>query len=370
MSTGFRCTDVSPERTVAGKIETSMHAPLPFDNCPALDGYNSQTNSLAKIFTFNGMPLEEEILLGLGAGLGFTYRHPKNGCSAIIGRGNIRSFFEDTGERTGVAIVRKSTSSSKKAEQRMIERLRSREPVMIFADPALLPWRRRTTSRHSDGHTIIVCGYDGDTTVLASDIDDDAPGLGKGFYHTISLDDISRARASENRPHPPGNSWLEFDFNHPHVPEALDFTGSIRRNATTMLHPPASNSGIRGIRRMSHELRGWTRLFDEESIRPALVNLAYSIEVDGTGGGLFRKMYSRFLTVASRMVFRRILEKAAAMFDDSGHHFSRIAALLLDMESTRETGEIIDETSLILQEIADIEENAFIQLMEKLPAEE
>ena len=42
---------------------------VPFENCPALDGYHCQTNSLAKIFHYYGHPLSEDMLLGLGAGI-------------------------------------------------------------------------------------------------------------------------------------------------------------------------------------------------------------------------------------------------------------------------------------------------------------
>jgi len=42
---------------------------IPFDNCPALDGYHCQTNSLAKIFYYHKHPLSEDMLLGLGAGM-------------------------------------------------------------------------------------------------------------------------------------------------------------------------------------------------------------------------------------------------------------------------------------------------------------
>jgi hypothetical protein len=70
-----------------------------FDNCPALDGYHCQTNSLAKIFHFNKHPLSEDMLLGLGAGMGFIYwkmKVPKFGDYIFIGgRGNTKNFFKD-----------------------------------------------------------------------------------------------------------------------------------------------------------------------------------------------------------------------------------------------------------------------------------
>jgi hypothetical protein len=63
----------------------------PFENCPHLDGFNCQTNSLAKIFYHYGHPLSEDVLLGLGAGMGFIYWRMKlqAGNHVFIGgRGN------------------------------------------------------------------------------------------------------------------------------------------------------------------------------------------------------------------------------------------------------------------------------------------
>ncbi len=54
----------------AAKIQPDLE---PFPNCPALDGCHCVTNSLAKIFHHAGHPLSEEMLLGLGAGMGFIY---------------------------------------------------------------------------------------------------------------------------------------------------------------------------------------------------------------------------------------------------------------------------------------------------------
>ena len=70
----------------------------PFKNCPAMDGYHCQTSSLAKIFHFNNCPMSEELLLGLGAGMGFIYWQMKYGSSDYVfigGRGNNKNFFDD-----------------------------------------------------------------------------------------------------------------------------------------------------------------------------------------------------------------------------------------------------------------------------------
>ena len=92
----------------------------PFPNCPALDGYHYQSNSLAKIYHFNNCPLSEDMILGLGAGMGFMYWQMKMGSNDYVfigGRGNTKNFFEDLGKRTGVKIDQILTTSQKKAEE-------------------------------------------------------------------------------------------------------------------------------------------------------------------------------------------------------------------------------------------------------------
>lgn len=103
-----------------------------FENCPALDGYHCQTNSLAKIF-HNNHPLTEDMLWGLGAGVEFIYWKMKLGSDDYVfigGRGNNKEFFNDIGKRTGVAIKTISTSSIKKAEESLLEMLRRKRQLI------------------------------------------------------------------------------------------------------------------------------------------------------------------------------------------------------------------------------------------------
>jgi hypothetical protein len=198
---------------------------IPFDNCPALDGYHCQTNSLAKIFYYHKHPLSEDMLLGLGAGKGFIYWRMKMGSSYYVfigGRGNTKEFFSDIGKRAGVKIEAKSTSSVKKAETLLLEKLSKKEPVMIYGDMGFLPWFDLPKDYHFGGHTFIICGFDGEDTCLASDIDPKASGLKKGFYHPISLEQLRKARSSHYKPFPPKNTWLELDFKNFHSPRTED----------------------------------------------------------------------------------------------------------------------------------------------------
>ena len=111
----------------------------PFDNFRALDGYHCQTNSFAKIYDFHNSSLSEDMLFGIGSGMGFMYWHQKGTLPFLGGRDNNNNFHVDIGKRTGVYIEKKSTSSAARAEKTLIETLNKKQPVMMFVDMGLLP---------------------------------------------------------------------------------------------------------------------------------------------------------------------------------------------------------------------------------------
>ncbi|UCE43637.1 MAG: BtrH N-terminal domain-containing protein, partial [Candidatus Bathyarchaeota archaeon] len=301
-----------------------MNGVKPFDDCPALDGYHCQTNSLAKIFHYHNHPLSEDMLLGLGAGMGFIYWHQKGIPPFIGGRGNTKNFFQDLGKRTSVKIEVKSTSSERKAEGVLLEELSRNEPVMVYGDMGLLPWFDLPEGYHFGGHTFVICGYNGKDTALASDMDQYASGLKKGFYHPITLEQLRKARNSEHKPFPPKNAYLKFDFTAYHPPRKEDIYSSINQTVHSMLNPPISNFGTKGIRRSAKELAKWPSIFNEIELRMNLYTIFIFTEIGGTGGGCFRYMYSRFLKEAAAITSNKALEDASSMIFESGKLFSKL----------------------------------------------
>jgi len=342
----------------------------PFNNCPALDGYHCQTNSLAKIFHYNSCPLSEGMLLGLGAGMGFMYWHQKGIPPFIGGRGNVKNFFQDLGKRTSVEINVKSTSSEKKAQEALLEKLLQEEPVMVYADMGFLPWFDLPEEYHFGGHTFVICGYDGKNTVLASDMDQKASGLKKGFYYPITLEQLRKARNSPYKPFPPKNTYLEFDFTAYHPPREEDIYSSVNQTVNSMLNPPISNFGVKGIRRSAKEITKWSNAFEEKELRMNLFTLYIFIEIGGTGGGCFRYMYSRFLKEAGAITSNKALEKAASMIFESGKLFSELGQLFKEAETATNLEERIREAEERFIKIADVEEETFRYLAENMPKSE
>jgi len=334
----------------------------PFNNCPALDGYHCQTNSLAKIFYHNNHPLSEDMLLGLGAGMGFIYWKMKMGDSDYVfigGRGNNKEFFNDIGKRTGVQIESKSTSSIKKAQAALLEKMAIKEPVMCFGDMCFLPWFELPEDYHFGGHTFVICGYDGYETLLGSDMDQKAIGLKKGFYHEISLEQLSEVRNSPYKPFPPKNTYLELDFENYHDPTKEDIYSAIRQTVESQLHPPIKNVGIKGIRHSAKELLKWPDLFDDYELRMNLFSIYIFIEVGGTGGGCFRYMYSRFLKEAAEITGNKEIDAIAEDIYKSGKLFTEIGMLFKNAETDTDIKERISIASDKFKMIAEIEEEAF-----------
>ena len=339
-----------------------MDTITPFDNCPALDGYHCVTSSLRKIFHHSHHPLSEEMLLGLGAGMGFIYWQMNIGGAKLVfvgGRANMKNFFADLGKRTGVHIKAISTSSAAKARSSLITKLAAKEPVMLFGDMGFLPWFDLPTDYHFGGHTFVVCGFDGKEAVLASDLDQKSGGLKKGFYSPVTLEQLARARSSSFKPFPPKNISLEFDFSKYHDPTPEDIRSSIAQAVESELSPPIKNFGVKGIKHTAGEILKWPKMFDDKNLRMNLFTLYIFFEIGGTGGGCFRPMYSRFLKEAMDIAGNKALGEASGMFSESGKLFTEIGLMFRHAQDMDNIDEAIKIASGKFNEIAVIEEKAY-----------
>ena len=340
--------------------------PVPFPNCPALDGYHCQTNSLAKIYHHYNHPVSEDMLLGLGSGMGFIFWHQKGNYPFIGGRANLKSFFNDAGKRTSVKIEFKTTASSQKAENRLLQLLNEQTPVMMYGDMGMLPWFDFPEHYHFGSHTFVICGYDGQHTVLASDMEQKAAGLKKGIYASVSLDNLKKARNSTFKPFPPKNAWLEFDFGCFKNPGRDDIYAAVKQTAERMLTPPISNAGIKGFYRTAVEMEKWPGQFNDKQLRMALFNIYIFIEIGGTGGGCFRYMYSRFLKEASQITGNNTMETASDMIFESGKLFTEVGLLFKNIESSKSIDKEINFAAEKLRQAAKVEESAYKHLLRNI----
>jgi hypothetical protein len=319
-------------------------------------GHHCVTTSLRHIYLCNDHPISEEMLLGLGAGLGFMYWHQAGTTPFLGGRGNKDDLERDAGRRTGVGVETHETSSAHKAEQSLVELLEAGQPVMVYLDMGFLPYFNFPEEYHFGGHTVVIAGYDPDTRqVLVSDRDDE--------LHPVSMDDLAQARGSTFKPFPPRHRWLTFDFGGKRPPGADDVRDAIRAVVTAMLEPPIRNFGVAGICTAAARVAKWPQTMNDRALREACFNAHIFISpIGGTGGGLFRYMYARFLREAAEIAHDPRLAEAADRMQHIGDRWMAVDQIFLRAFEAPDPAVVLAETTAPLLELADLEEQVMQDL--------
>jgi len=336
----------------------------PLEGFKSLETHHCITGSMRHVYIYNDHDISEDMLLGVGAGVGFIYWHMKGAPPFIGGRANferpgVEGLEKTTGRRTGVVVESYTTSSARKAERTLLETLDAGQPMMIYCDMGFLPYFDfGDADYHFGGHAVVICGYDPATEqVLIADRD--------GKLHPVSMEDLEKARGSTYKPFPPKRLWYNFDFSRKREPTADEVRAAIAEQAAGMLEPPISNFGTRGIRKAARRALKWPDVMDEDALRFTLFNAYIFIDATGgTGGGLFRYMFSRFLREAAKVTAEGRLEESAAEFQRIGDRWQEVAEIFKRGWRAQAPVAVLAETTVPLMELAGLEETAWTRLRE------
>jgi hypothetical protein len=316
-------------------MKTTLSRVEPLAGFTSLPGCHCVTASFRKICAFNGYAVSEEMLFGLGAGAGFVYWHQKGQVPMLGGRGNNKGFHQDLSRRTGIAIEEHRTSSAKTAEQELVRLLEAGQPVTINADMPYLTYLGLPEEAHFGGHVVVVCGYDSASRqVLISDMAPRQTGCKDAVLAPLSMDQLAKARGSKFKPFPPGNCWFTFDFSAAHPPDKKAVREAIAQCAEDMINPPIQNLGAAGIRTAAARVTQWPVVLDQAQLRMALFNIFIFSEIGGSGGGMFRFMYSRFLEEAAGLTGNARYAEAGKKMDACAKAWRELAAPLQDALET------------------------------------
>jgi hypothetical protein len=332
----------------------------PLDRFQSLETHHCVTGSMRHVYVYNDHLISEDMLLGIGAGVSFSYWHFKGAPPFMGGRGMPKPSMEEiAGQRTGVDIQARTTTSARKARKTLLEMLDAGQPVMVQCDMGFLPYFDFGGEEyHFGGHAVVVCGYDAETDrLLVADRDQE--------LHPVPMADLEKARGSTFKPFPPKNRWYAFDFTQKRHPSATEVRQAIAQQAEPMLNPPIRNIGVKGIRKAAQMVPKWPDTMDADELRMALFNAYIFVSAEGgTGGGCFRYMFSRFLREAARIAEDLLLEESAAEFQHIGDQWEALGEWFRGTSEAHDAASLLGDCVAPLNTLADLEEVAWTKLSE------
>ena len=334
----------------------------PFPGFKHFTTHHCVTGSLRHIYAYHDFPISEEMLLGLGEGVGFIYWHMKGTLPFIGGRANLERPNEEglekaAARRTGVKAASFRTSSARKAEAALLADLEAQKPVFLILDMGFLPYFDFGGEEfHFGYHVVVACGYDPEASlVLIADRDEK--------LHPVPLEAIAKARRSTYKPFPPRHGSYLFDFSSAHPPQSAEMLTAIHHTAQRMLAAPISNLGVKGIRKAAGRIRKWPEVLTEKELRDTCINTAFMIDArGGTGGGIFRTMYGRFLSEAAAATGRSELAAIGKLMKAIAEQWEAAAQLFEAAYTSDSPAQQLEEIAALLPPIADQEEAAWSAL--------
>ncbi len=287
-------------------------------------GKHCWTTALKNIFSYHGLNLSEEMLFGLGGGVGFIYWYLKLMPAPFIGTryGKGVEPLINTCRRIGAQATVFQTGSVTRGYEELKKQLRQDEPAFVFVDMPYLPYLAIPQNAHFGGHTVIVFGLDEQNDKVYVSDRCEKP-------LTMGIEDLKKARSSKFPPFPPKNKLLKIKFPSKITNLEEGIIESIRECCNSMLKPPIKNIGLAGMKKWASLVPQWTKQFTGLKLIGCLFNIFLYIEISGTGGSAFRKMYAKFLTEAGSILNKPTLKETAEILKESAELWSEIATTAL-----------------------------------------
>jgi len=326
------------------KLETFVHQP----------GVHCESSALRDVFEFFGFKFSEAMIFGLGSGLGFTYWQAKNMPNPFVG-GRSRDLCGNLCDSLGITVRVNKTASKKRAYEAVRKSIAENVPVMIHVDMPYLKYLGLPKEAHFGAHAVVIAGIDENEGVAY------VADTGFEKLQTVTLKELEDARSSKFKPFPPENKWFEFEFPPKLTPLDNALRKSITKTVELMLHPPIRNLGTKGIRYFASEILKWPEKYPSESPQfKLLYEVTYiMLEEDGTGGGCFRYLYSKFLKESSVHLDKKELARLGERYWRVGEKWTTVARLVRGIPSNPKN---CVEAQEILLEIAAQEEEILASL--------
>lgn len=308
------------------------------ENFPLKQGRHCSSTALSELCYFYDIKLSEEIIFGISQGLDFIYFD-------LIDYNNSRAFFP----RTPMLEYDFFKKTNLKFKWREMDKFSIEEiysyidqgiPVLLVLDTSKLNFFSSNKISISP-HTCVVIGRT-DTELLISDSINDRVNI-------CNISEIEQSMSIKKAPFFKKFIYSEVpQFNLKEDISTL-CCNAIKNNSRNFLDKNNNISGLNGINKMIEDLHNYKSIPNFDEIAKGFF---LSIEVTGTGGSAFRKLYLDFLKeIESILPSVKILKKPLQRLID----LYRELAKLFDLYSRKKRHKYIVEAIDKLKEIYELE---------------
>jgi hypothetical protein len=321
-------------------------------------GEHCASTALSNMLGYHGLPVSEPMVVGLGAGLGFTYIRHDDLSPTRMFHGRTMSLELDFCENAAIPVAGGEEPDDARAWDSLIACLDRGIPVMLSTDTYYLAYQNTTS--HFPKHRAVVVGYD---------LDDDCVWMADrklGEYQRVTREELRRARNADDYPMSCNNEYNYFEgrlsMGRP-LGEAIRV--ALRRNAESMQGGEAlgllgTSSGIAAMRELAQDLPGWKTLPDWSWA----ARFGYQVIVKrGAGALFFRSLYRDFLSEAEQAVPALAGQGFVDEMTTVANRWGDLAAVL-KVQSERDSCDpkLFEQAAEVVTDLADLEEQAFRRL--------
>lgn len=267
----------------------------------------------------SGQPFSEELLFGIGGGIGFAYfLFEKAGTHPVFIGTRIHTketekpeFLQTVAARIGVPVHVQNSSSANAAMSNLRANFEQGRTPIVWLDASRLPYMGLTSTLHSQ-HAVVVYGIDEEKQRIL--ISDRCP---EGVW--LTPDEFRNARES---------SWSP--KYRAMIVQKTERLGDVRqaveagiRDCVVQMNEGLgiTNFGLRGMEKWAtvltstREKKSWVKIFPPgASLFDSLFNVFRQIRLRGKTGSAYRGMYADFLDEASGVIERPALREVAQAY--------------------------------------------------------
>lgn len=327
-------------------------------------GVHCTSSAIRDVFEFHGFNMSEAMVFGLGSGLGLGFG--KIGTEIPMIGGRQYKFEDNLCKLLNIKLNKFQTTNEEEGWLRLKKMLENNIPAAVNVDMAYLPYQQLPEDFHFGQHAIVVAGYSPEkSTVLIADTQ--FPDLKE-----ISLEELNAARnSSYDRWMDPRNFIYEFSFSESLpdfkdvIPKAIQNNGKNIQKKSRMMRIFGMTGGLDAISKFSQSLEILPTL-SGITLQERCSEISGFISDYGTGGGLFRYLYSRFLNESAKICNDDSLTKLGEHYENLGDEWEEISKNMRRIPELNENEiqPVLDNLTDILNNIRKLELDGARRLQE------